>query len=59
MEIWLGWPELYEGQHERLGGRSARPTARRLFAGQVALSLEILFGSISGEGAAGDGLGRA
>ena len=37
---------FYEGQHERLGGRSARPTARRLFAGQVALSLEILFGSI-------------
>jgi hypothetical protein len=42
---WVG-QTFYEGRHERLGGRSARPTARRLFAGQVALSLEILFGSI-------------
>ena len=36
----------FEGRHERLGGRSARPTARRLFTGHVALSLGILFRSI-------------
>ena len=31
---WVG-QTFYEGQHERLGGRSARPTARRLSGGFV------------------------